>query len=218
MQMRLPVRTLANCYLETKSFVVGCGYEQEVAWQENLSFSEMTEREFLRESAWVILSSGMRETVVRRLFPEISEIFFDWCSAARIASASKHCELTALQIFNHPGKINAITKVAEAVALLGMEIVRDHIENQGVAYLESFPYLGPVTSLHLAKNLGIPVAKPDRHLVRLAAYAGYSSTEELCHVISDYLDEPVSVIDIVFWRALTILNCPQELPSIGTST
>jgi len=36
------------------------------------------------------------------------------------------------------------------------------------AFLMSLPYVGAVTWRHLAKNLGLPVAKADRHLVRLA--------------------------------------------------
>jgi hypothetical protein len=62
----------------------------------------------------------------------------------------------------------------------------------------TLPYVGPVTWRHLAKNLGAPVAKTDRHLVRLAA--GRPSVDVMCDEIGRWLGEPVAVVDIVLWR------------------
>jgi hypothetical protein len=62
------------------------------------------------------------------------------------------------------------------------------------------PYIGPVTWRHLAKNVGVAVAKPDRHLVRLSIALGRSSVDELCHEIAELVADPVSVVDVVLWR------------------
>ena len=71
-------------------------------------------------------------------------------------------------------------------------------------YLESFPFIGPITKFHLAKNIGIDVAKPDRHLSRISKMLGFASVQELCESISQRIDEKVSVVDLVIWRYATI--------------
>jgi hypothetical protein len=58
--------------------------------------------------------------------------------------------------------------------------------------------------MHLAKNLGLPVAKPDRHLVRIAGAAGYPNVDALCKDISEITQHPPSVVDVVLWRFATI--------------
>ena len=50
----------------------------------------------------------------------------------------------------------------------------------------------------------MPVAKPDRHLVRIAEGVGYDSPQQLCDVVSEIVGDPVSVVDIVTWRYATL--------------
>ena len=66
--------------------------------------------------------------------------------------------------------------------------------------------MGPVTSCHLAKNLGMEIVKPDRHLTRLAEKAGYDTVEQMCRTIADIVGDTLSVIDVVFWRYATIAD------------
>ena len=60
--------------------------------------------------------------------------------------------------------------------------------------------LGPITSHHLAKNLGLQAAKSDRHLQRIADALGFGGVTETCQVLSEYSGDPISVVDIVLWR------------------
>ena len=69
-----------------------------------------------------------------------------------------------------------------------------------------FLSFGPITSVHLSKNIGLPLAKPDRHLVRLANDFGYESAEELCEQISSLVGDSVAVVDVVLWRYATITS------------
>ena len=64
--------------------------------------------------------------------------------------------------------------------------------------------MGPVTACHLAKNLGLDVVKPDRHLLRIAAVTGYQSPYEMCCDIAKVTSDKLSVIDLVIWRFATI--------------
>lgn len=72
--------------------------------------------------------------------------------------------------------------------------------------LQSLPFIGPVTRYHLAKNIGLPFAKPDRHLVRLANSAGYTDVQRFCRDISVYANDSIPVVDIVLWRFAAITN------------
>jgi hypothetical protein len=86
----------------------------------------------------------------------------------------------------------------------GFDAVQNAIVNCGPNYLRQFAYLGPATSLHLAKNIGLNVVKPDRHLVRISSVFGCNSPDEMCQQISMAIGKKVSVIDTVFWRYATI--------------
>lgn len=195
---------MAKKYLAAKELVITEGYEGEIYWQDKVRLTQTTESDFLRESAWVVLSSGMRETVIRRKFLAISAAFHFWHSADRISMNSDACRTQALGFFRHRGKIEAIVTIAEKISRYGFKDFRKQLETQGVEFLRSLPFIGPATSYHLAKNLGLDVVKPDRHLLRLAAATGYPTPHKLCQDISEEVGERLAVVDLVLWRFATL--------------
>jgi hypothetical protein len=76
--------------------------------------------------------------------------------------------------------------------------------SRGIDYLQTFDFIGPVTAFHLAKNIGLDVVKPDRHLLRLAAAAGCNHPSELCGAIAEVTGDKVSVINLILWRYATL--------------
>src|SRR2546423_15518408 len=84
----LDIRTLAEVYLSAKRMVIDAGFEAEVAWQEDACLMPVTEERFLSEAAWVVLSSGMKERVIRGVFPSISTAFAEFVSAHDAALAA----------------------------------------------------------------------------------------------------------------------------------
>ena len=197
---------LLDVYLTAKEAVVAGGFAWEIDWQAERRLDRIGESEFLRESAWTVLSAGFRETIVRRLFGPLCEAFLGMRSAAAIQANRARCRRNALKVFNNRRKVNAILDIASIVDEMGFECVRRQIEEEEVRFLQTLPYVGSVTAFHLAKNLGLPVVKPDRHLQRIAAAAGFSSPLELCQLISDHLGEPVQVVDVVLWRYATLVS------------
>jgi hypothetical protein len=195
---------LLDAYIVAKDTVVAAGYGQEIDAQRNASLRRVMEKDFLQEAAWVILSAGMKETVVRSKFIGLSRAFLGWQSATAIARRRQICRVAALSCFSHEGKIDAILDVADHVAENGFPYVKQSIEERGTEYLQTFAFIGPVTCWHLAKNLGLDVVKPDRHLSRISSAAGFASPQSLCRAISDLSGERVSVIDIVLWRYATL--------------
>ena len=141
---------------------------------------------------------------MRRLFPNISEAFLNWVSAQEIAQNRKSCEAEALKIFNHPGKISAIGSICAKVAHTGFNIIHEKIRNEGIDFLQTLDFVGPITKYHLAKNIGLDVVKPDRHLVRLAKAARFQSPNDLCQAIANITGDKLSVIDLVLWRYSTL--------------
>jgi len=196
---------VADLYREIKHTFMGSAFASEIAWQEQVSSDNIAESDFLRESAWVILSSGMREKVVRSKFPGISVAFFAWESASKIILNKDICLHKAMECFAHEGKIKAILEVARCVHQEGFPNVLASLRQDVIDYIQRFPYIGPTTSYHLAKNLGFDVVKPDRHLKRLAKCTGYATPADLCADIASVTCDRVCVVDLVLWRFATLV-------------
>ena len=191
---------LARAYVHAKRSVLAAGFGWEILWQRSRLRTALSETVLLRETAWVILSSGMRETVIRSKFPAISASFLDWRSATDIARSAESCFQGAMRHFGSELKIKAICTVAATVTQKGFDRIVDEVQADPLTALQQFPFIGPITCFHLAKNLGIPVAKPDRHLSRLAECCGYSDTQAFCSTIAQFTGDPIDVVDIVLWR------------------
>jgi hypothetical protein len=146
----------------------------------------------------------MRESVVRARFGRITTAFLDWESASSISRCRRQCARRALAVFHHPGKISAIGDVATIIAETGFETFRDRLRNDGLNELQRLPFIGPITRFHLAKNLGLDVVKPDRHLVRIARAAGFTDPEAMCRVVAEVTGDRLATVDVVLWRFATL--------------
>jgi hypothetical protein len=205
---------LASKYSFIKNYVIKCGFAEEINWQTNVCFNELNESIFLREIAWVILSSGMKETIIRNIFDKISKSFFNWTSSKLIVENKNKCFQKAIKYFNNRNKISAIIYAAEKINKIGFNQFKKIISENPIDRLQEFYYIGPVTVYHLVKNIGLPYAKPDRHLKRIAKKEGYSDVQKFCHDISKLTGDSKPVVDIVFWRFATITNDYLDVLSI----
>ena len=73
-----------------------------------------------------------------------------------------------------------------------------------MSFLKTFDFIGDTTCYHLAKNIGLNFAKPDRHLLRISKIIGFDSPHALCKLISDYVADKIQVVDLVLWRYATL--------------
>jgi hypothetical protein len=191
---------LARIYLQAKRHVIEHGYIDEIAWQH--CTGPVTPERFVREAAWVILCSGMSESVIHNLFSRFAAELGNFKTSWLVGNV-EIARFRALYIFNHERKVDSILEIARMVHALGADGLRRRMLEPEI-FLRGLPYIGPVTWRHLAKNLGVPIAKADRHLVRLTEALGRSSVEELCEEVSAWIGDPVPVVDIVFWRWSTL--------------
>ncbi len=161
------------------------GYEEEIDWSENLQPCDNAEL-FLQEYIWVVLNSGMKNQIARKIYERIKTAL----SQGRPIST----------VFKHKGKADAI---------LNMTLAKDELftmyqdAEDKLIFLENLSYIGKVTKYHLAKNLGVDTAKPDRHLVRIAKQFNMSCFE-LCEKLSKEMGLRIATIDVVLWRAANL--------------
>jgi hypothetical protein len=190
-------------YLDAKLEVIRAGFVAEISNPRPL-VSRLSETEFLREAAWVVLSAGMREAIIRRKFEAVSHAFYYWRSASLIRDHAEQCQVAAAVHFGNAAKLRAIATIARRVAESGFDRFKTDLRERPMESLGKLPFMGPATTRHLAKNIGFDVVKPDRHLMRIAAAAQFSSADELCNVISSIVGDPLSVVDSVLWRYATL--------------
>lgn len=187
-------------YQFVKQLICDEGFLDELKWQDNLCFEDLDESTFLKEISWVILSAGMKEQVIRKIYQRLTPHFFYWNSSRDIVNNKDKCYNNAIIIFNNSRKIKAIIQTANIIYNNGFENIKLKISENPIETLISFPFIGKITVYHIAKNIGLSLAKPDRHLVRIAKKEGYDDVQDFCKYISEKSGDSISVVDIVFWR------------------
>jgi hypothetical protein len=143
---------LVRSYQTAKKVVVDGGFPHEIAWQATVGTGGLTPAAVLREAAWVVLSSGMQESVVRALFGRLAQAVHDPDPTA-LAADRTAARAAALTVFGHVGKIDAILGIAVTADRLGEDGLRQALQGDPQPFLCSLPYVGTVTWRHLAKNL-----------------------------------------------------------------
>lgn len=154
-------------YLRVRARLAALGHGGDYTWAQSVA-PPATAEDLVCEYTWVVLNSGMRNTVAQGIMRRVWPALVATCAIGP-------------SVFGHRGKAAAIESVwadrarhyqAFGVASgLGVPTV--------LAWCDSLPWVGPITKYHLAKNLGVDCAKPDRWLERLAAIDG-STSHELC--------------------------------------
>lgn len=181
-------------YLDAKDRIINAGYGENILWAEGLQYVTPDAQYLLREFAWVVVNSGFRYQVARKLWPKLLEAFhyFD------PAEVNEECLERGLEVLNHRGKLGSIVKMAGIIRKEGVAVILQ--DSQEPMKLTRLPWIGNITCWHLAKVLGADVIKPDVHLHRAARAAGFQEAIELARAIQNASGERLTVIDSVLWR------------------
>lgn len=185
---------LLEGYIDAKCCVVNAGYQEDIDWAEGLASIKPTLHYAFREHGWVVVNSGFRYAVARKLWPRIYEAFEDF----DLDSVNDSCLEKALQVLNHSGKMGAVLKMAKLLRTEGLEQVLKDAQNP--PKLTRLPWIGKITCWHYAKVLGADVIKPDVHLQRAAEAAGFEKAIDLARVLQEGTGDRLTVIDSVLWR------------------
>lgn len=167
-------------YQNAHNRVVAAGYQSEINWCRDMTTLEAcTPESFFEQYVWCVLNAGMKEQVARKIY-------------------ARYFETQNLETIGHLGKRAAIAEGVVEYSHWFSELKKnpDKIE-----YLQSLPWIGPITKYHLARNIGIDCVKPDRHLLRLAEYYGFDSPLAMCEEIQRFVPyERLGTIDVILWR------------------
>lgn len=175
----------ATRFFELRQKVINAGYGEEIVWQESVTEPD-TADEFMWQYIWVVISSGMKNQVAR-----IIEL--------RIINAYNNGK-PINTAFRHKGKVKAI----EYMMVNHDELFEQYLNNKDkLAFLKSLPWVGEITKYHLAKNLGEDIAKPDRHLVRIAHRYG-ETAQALCEKLAKETGYRIATVDLIIWRAANL--------------
>jgi hypothetical protein len=205
------VNDILEIYKGVKAYVVACGFAWEIDIVENRHLTDdVDEVTFLREFAYVVLNSGMKNNVIEGLWMAFLETwhgFKDW----REIDVSRAI-VSSSQIFNHRKKLAGI---ANAVLFLRSPcepggtwpVLRTRLRAVGPDVLRNnFDFMGPATSRHFARNLGIDCVKPDRHLVAVARAAGFYTPDAFAAHLAALSGDRVGTVDVVVWRHASIVG------------
>lgn len=174
-------KRLLELYKKAKNELINSSYKDEIDFIQKINFNEQTEDDFFREYIYVICNSGMKNQVAEKIFSDYME--------------------NGIVAIKHPLKMKAILEAEDHYKewFKTLKIRVDH--NSELEFLESLPHIGKITKYHLARNLGIDVAKPDRHMMRIARSFGYEDPMHMCIDIHSVDNEfRIGTIDVILWR------------------
>ena len=175
---------LIKIYNNMKEIVLKEGYQHEIEWVKNIP-KEPSKEVFFTEYVWVVCSSGMKNSIARK-------IFNNFCNN----------EDLNFQAIKHPHKKKAIKQVFKR-----LDFYYEHFKKSKnkLMFLKNLPHIGDITKYHLARNLGINVAKPDRHLKRISNLFDFNNVQDFCNEISQSTDDSIATIDLIIWRYATLV-------------
>lgn len=163
-----------------------CDPDADIEWAESLGPPRSAD-DFALTIVFVICNSGMRYTVARGIYDRVRDALY----AGKSASTA----------FGHAGKTEAIDQIwFERISLYLLYMGR---EDGRLEFIERLPWIGKITKYHVAKNFGLPYAKPDVHMDRLAT-AFKTTAQALCEAIASTSGYRVATIDTLLWRAAAV--------------
>lgn len=173
-------------YEFVKNKVIEEGYLGEIQWCDGIE-QPVTKTTFFREYVWVVLNSGISVKAGRKIFE-------DFCNHDK-----KEFNFDAIK---HPSKNKAVKEVFNR-----LDFYYNHYltSKNKLKFLKSLPHIGDVTKYHLARNLGLDYAKPDRHLIRISNLFNITP-QKLCEDISRESGDKIGTVDLVIWRFATLFQ------------
>lgn len=169
--------------------------------------TEFEPRFFLSEYTFIVSTAGFRESTVQRRFPALKEALrgFDPDALRGMTFADIEGAYMRAMLANR-NKAHAVAKVLTTYAARPSR-VRELLERlertKDPDVLTQLPYIGNALKYHFSRNLGLDVAKPDVHMLRLARRFGYSpdaaGVQAMCEYVGSRRHERVGAVDYVLW-------------------
>jgi len=179
--------TLAE-YRDLRAAIQARGYGSEIEWAESVTPPETATALFF-EYGWVVVNSGMKNQIAEKIWERILVALRD---GEPIATA-----------FGHPGKVAAMQEAWDEREARFGEYLCASAAGMVFDFIDALPWIGKITRWHLAKNLGVECAKPDRWLERVASKSA-ETVDSLCARLASESGDRIATVDLVIWRACNL--------------
>jgi len=179
-------------------------YRETVDRISNTALPNVSPEFFFDEYTWVVHATGFSSHAVTKFMPALRSA---WGPVLLIPSDLGQVLPGVLKVCNNPVKARSIHKTAMIIqaAVSGGEWEnwkRDYLSTPEA--LSNLPYIGKITSMHLARNLGnLQVVKPDLHLVRMAQHFGYKDAFVMVAEMSKQESLEPGIADLCLWYYLS---------------
>lgn len=188
-------------YQEAKNNVISAGYQWEIDLVFRRTWEQAQPDHFFAEYCFVVFNAGMKNQIAQKIYEKfMATMNMELHGSTPQETADVRIKSLDVSVIGHEGKREAIRLAMINYQRWFKELQIKKNNEYRVEYLESLPWIGKITKYHLARNLGIDVAKPDRHLVRLCGKFGFANVQEMCKNISTKTGDRVGVVDLVLWR------------------
>ncbi len=162
---------------------------------------------FLSEYTFIVSAAGFRESTVGKRFKALRAALADfdpdrlrgWTFAAIETAYMEN------MLRNH-AKARAVAKTLTTYSLRPSRVHELLVRLETTKdpdVLKELPYIGDALKYHFSRNLGLDVAKPDVHMLRLAPRFGFSAdaagVQAMCEYVGSRRNERVGAVDYVLW-------------------
>jgi len=175
-----------------------CHYNAESLNRFRHIYVPLTPSDCLATFAGAVHGSGISYRTLRVLWPRLEQAY-RYFQPDDIALHRRAVTNAALRVINYPAKVNAVVKTA---GLLADQPYDEFVDTYLVSpdAIGQLPFMGKALRYLMARNCGLPYAKPDVHLLRLADRFGYGrDVQTMCENIGSAVDEPVGYVDVVLF-------------------
>lgn len=197
--------------------------EELIKHYKSIKFDEMDDNKIYQEICWVIYSSGFKNTIIQKYWPNITKAYYNfnletitkeyedsYSSAKLICKRSnfnninkaKFCIYNAHRIAHINISLQNIGLKGILKAIVNMDELNIYNMIPEIKNQLGFKGIGNITIFHFLKNIGVNIFKPDIHVSRILKYIGLfeetSSQKEMFYIlkqISESLKLDVSSLD-----------------------
>jgi len=169
-------------YANAREYCIKAGYQWEIDVVQNRYFKDTDSIAFLEAYVFCVFNVGMKNQIAEKMFEK-------FCAA--------ECNP---EVIGHPYKRKAISTALDEFPKWWASLLNCSTDMERVEFLDTLPMIGAKTKYHLARNLGMDVAKPDRHLVRLMTKFQFDDVQEMCKYVANITGDRIGTVDVILWR------------------
>lgn len=170
---------------KAKNCIIQMGYGHEIELLRNCYLENIENDDFFQEYVHVVLNSGFNNEAANEIKKKFMQNF-------------------DFNVIKHEKKRDAIRRGYTEHEEWLIKIKTFSKDEEIIEYIGKLPYIGDITKYHLARNIGLDVAKPDRHMIRIAEKYGYNDVNDMCQALANVVNERIGVIDTILWRYCTL--------------